>query len=134
MTPEAQRIAIAEWCGWRWWHDDTETLLLPPNSNWPSYPHWKARGMESGDGRPASPLADASGLPDYLNDLNDMHEAETRLDTVQRSYYWTHLASACNDAARKAHNFELVSAFYQCHATAAQRAEALLRTIGKWGE
>jgi hypothetical protein len=56
-------------------------------------------------------------LPDYLNDLNAMHEAEKVLDSTQGDRY-----------------FELLDQLDvpSISATAAQRAEAFLRTIGKW--
>ena len=67
-------------------------------------------------------------IPDYLNDLNAMHEAEMILprptyhvDYWQKGYgrFQTLLA-------------EFTITPYS--ATAAQRAEAFLRTIGKWKE
>lgn len=54
------------------------------------------------------------GLPDYCGDLNAMHEAETKLFGVG----WVHYSHAL--------------LFDNIHATARQRAEAFLRTIGKW--
>ena len=69
----------------------------------------------------------------YCNDLNEMHEAEKVLTrgTVHEiinatNAYIKHLARilACIDTA-----------FFQfTHATARQRAEAFLRTLGKWEE
>ena len=63
------------------------------------------------------------GVPDFTGDLNEMHEAEKTL----------------NDANMfvMAHHIErLVSAHGQhyFHATARQRAEAFLKTLGKWEE
>lgn len=53
MNPEAQRIAIAKACGW------THIVF--------------DRGWKSTD------LGDFQAkIPDYLNDLNTMHEAEKR--------------------------------------------------------
>lgn len=61
---------------------------------------------------------------DYLNDLNAMHEAENIILTQSRaSAFWTHLYSICVRDKNPG-----------WHATAAQRAEAFLRTIGKWTE
>jgi len=101
MTPEAQRIAIAEACGWRCTASFKEAFAC-----------WvKPDGMDH----------QTEWLPDYLNDLNAMHEAEKVLDTVtQRGDYWDYLFSLTDGE------------FEMCHATAAQRAEAFLRTIGKW--
>jgi hypothetical protein len=105
MKPEKQRIAVAEACGWTvsangWWSHPT----LPDNGG-------------------AMPDA-----PDYLNDLNAMHEAEKVLTQQQRieyvrdlGYIWT----GRNDRA-------LPNWWFVHDATAAQRARAFLRTIGKW--
>jgi hypothetical protein len=64
-------------------------------------------------------------LPDYCNDLNAMHEAEKVLTEPQQSTYAQLL-----HAAHKRHY--LLADFCVAHATAAQRAEAFLRTINKW--
>ena len=61
-------------------------------------------------------------IPDYLNDLNAMHEAEKVLTSEQVTSY-VYLLESMNDRWS-------TPAF----ATAAQRAEAFLRTIGKWEE
>ena len=61
-------------------------------------------------------------LPDFLHDLNAMHEAEKVLTSEQVTSYVYSLESM-NDLWS-------TPAF----ATAAQRAEAFLRTIGKWEE
>jgi hypothetical protein len=110
MTPEAQRIAIAEVCGW----DVIEVI----------------------DGLPFGILdsrIDKSPrlVPDYLNNLNAMHEAENKLPTRLWGAYETYLREVChipdreNNTASKPH-------FYR--ATAAQRAEAFLKTLGLWEE
>lgn len=60
-----------------------------------------------------------SGNPNYYGDLNAMHEAEETLTEVdQWILYQCHLAEGQTK--------------FIVHATAAQRAEAFLRTIGKW--
>lgn len=60
-------------------------------------------------------------IEDYCNDLNAMHEAEKTL-TDANMFVMAH------------HIERLVSAHGQhyFHATARQRAEAFLRTLGKW--
>ena len=65
-------------------------------------------------------------LPNYTEDLNAMHEAEKVLrvapDTYQpggRGHYAQLLDEVCGSDGK-------------AFATAAQRAEAFLRTIGKW--
>lgn len=76
----------------------------------------------------------SDSVPDYLNDLNAMHEAEKVLTMDQMRLYqdklcWWINHYIYNDRARSgpAHHSDFV-----IHATAAQRAEAFLRTIGKW--
>ena len=88
MKPEKQRTAIAEACGTMKW-----SYALPT----------KTIGC---------------GVPDYLNDLNAMHEAEKVLDY--------------NQLREMEDSVSFQFAVYPFHATAAQRAEAFLRTIGKW--
>lgn len=98
MTPEAQRIAIAEACGWKkgttgFWKDPDKSGYYPS--------------------------------PDYLNDLNAMHEAEKVLGdfgTPVWRRYQNHIAKG--DVA--------VPCGVIAHATAAQRAEAFLRTFNLW--
>ena len=63
--------------------------------------------------------------PDYLNDLNAMHGAEMTLDELQRCQF-------CDKLFRVLVSGDGVTEFDKIHATAAQRAEAFLRTIGKW--
>jgi len=97
MKPEQQRIAIAEACGW---HCNQFGL-------------W---GIDFVDGVSGSP-------PDYLNDLNAMHEAEKILTAQQRRSYVNCLF-----------NLPVSECESNTFATAAQRAKAFLRTIGKWEE
>lgn len=61
--------------------------------------------------------------PDYCNDLNAMHETEKILTEEQCAFFRVHLRERLEDhpASR-----------YLWHATARQRAEAFLRTLGKW--
>lgn len=60
-------------------------------------------------------------IPDYCNDLNAMHEAEELLIGLDCGSYSQKLA-------------DVDEAFYGVRATARQRAEAFLRTLGKWEE
>ena len=69
-------------------------------------------------------------MPHFYTDLNAMHEAEKVLivgfeDEPESSELWsdyqTNLIIAC-------------PAYLSYHATARQRAEAFLRTLGKWEE
>ena len=60
-----------------------------------------------------------TGIPDFSGDLNEMHEAEHSLTYIQLCNYIDLLIQ---------HSPEAVVA------TARQRAEAFLRTLGKWEE
>jgi len=92
MTPEQQRIVIAQACGW------TDTQII--------------------DGKYGQ-----TDVPDYLNDLNAMHEAEKVLTYEQggKMTLWIQRMTCAGYGP-------------QLFATASQRAEAFLRTIGKWEE
>lgn len=109
MTPEAQRIAIAEACGWERWRplDDTKPITVWRNTK-------------------GTNIARFENLPDYLNDLNVMHEAEKVLTYEQLPFY---VSTLKNPILMKE---EGVSDFDCIHATAAQRAKAFLRTLGLW--
>jgi hypothetical protein len=93
MTDEQINIAIAEHCGF----------------NLEEY------RMEEGG-------INVAAIPDYCNDLNDMHDAEKELYANEQDDYWNELWNLCG------------SEFGICHATSRQRAEAFLKTIGKWEE
>ena len=102
MSPDKQNIAIAQACG-----------VV-------SKDHWgHLYKTEQGYAR---------DCPDYLVDLNAMHEAEKVLSrgmhynqTGGFGRYKTALAEMCDEQ-------------HPIDATAAQRAEAFLRTVGKWEE
>ena len=104
MSNEDINKSIAEFCGWN--------------------------QKSSHFGGAAGIWTDSSGVdhtrfPDYCKDLNAMHEAEMRLTDEQWDDYAAHLRLWDDDpdTASKA-----------LHSTALQRAEAFLRTIGKWEE
>jgi hypothetical protein len=114
MTPESQQIAIAEACGW------TE-ILRPCHEAYHDLPT-DTLGLVMGRVCGIRPggihIENAAPLPDYLTDLNAMHEAEQVLDY--------------NQLREMEDSVSFQFAVYPFHATAAQRAEAFLRTIGKW--
>jgi hypothetical protein len=112
MTPEAQRIAIAEACGWKFRREFT-------NSVGGLVKEWIKEGIGS---------AMIWELPDYLNDLNAMHEAEKVLVFSKRLHYYREL-----QAIRSKEILPDRVAPQDCiMATAAQRAEAFLKTLGLW--
>jgi hypothetical protein len=73
-----------------------------------------------------------SEVPDYLADLNAMHEAEKVLTQDQMIDYSRNVGKLVTShlpASRAAWmDYKLINS------TASQRAEAFIRTIGKWEE
>lgn len=67
-------------------------------------------------------------FPDYCDDLNAMHEAEKWLIEKEGDYFYT---EALMDVVRSDTESPFKGAVLIC-ATAHQRAEAFLKTIGKW--
>jgi hypothetical protein len=120
MTPDAQRIAIAEACGW-----------VEHEINSDSW--YKNSGHKFSAPTGTSPFLGRHSLPDYLTDLNAMHEAEKGLTDDQQKLY---IENLMNDEPTKGdycneYLWDSVYAFCT-HATAADRAKAFLKTIGKW--
>lgn len=66
--------------------------------------------------------------PDYCADLNAMHEAEKVLGEKRIRTYAFLLAQVLDTSP----TVDLDNQFLNIHATARQRAEAFLRTLGKW--
>jgi hypothetical protein len=111
MNPEQQRIVIAEICGWR---------LVDDNPDF--YPYW-----EDPEGNMIAVGFASHRLPDYLADLNAIHEAEKTLSCNDKQKYLDILA----DAPREDIYYTWADSVF---ATAAQRAEAFLRAVGRWKE
>lgn len=110
MTEQEQRIAIMEELGWSQIEDRSEALMMPKGTCLVGYP---AKGAI---------LGKKQELPDPLHDLNVMAEVENTLSRadLQHVIYVKYLFRLCG-------NLEACA-----FATASQRAEAFLRTIGKW--
>jgi hypothetical protein len=72
-------------------------------------------------------------VPNYLNDLNAMHEAEKVLTDLQHQHYYAALELVCSGIPYDSNGWYGAGWLYRtATATAAQRTEAFLRTIGKW--
>lgn len=67
-------------------------------------------------------------VPDYLHDLNAMHEAENAV--IFKEEHGEGLKYS--QALRRITEDDKSTDRWQWNATASQRAEAFLRTIGKW--
>jgi hypothetical protein len=101
MKPEEQRIAIAEACGWA------------QDGPWGN--HWI-----DPSGRAHEIWGPGLACPDYLNNLNAMHEAENAVIWPRRLWY-----QYCLKLPGRSFDESI-------GATAAQRAEAFLRTLNLW--
>ena len=104
MTPEQQRIAIAVACGYK----DVAIRLTEGT-------------IKVMTGFKNFPFDEE--VPDYLNDLNAMHDAEKILSPTSEIEWHNQLQNVCGCSWR-----------VMIRATAAQRAEAFLRTLGRWEE
>ena len=106
MTPEQQRIAIARFLGFtNIEHERLKTCVL-------------LIGRRSGA---------KSEIPDYLNDLNAMHEAEQYLSPGQFWHYYERIISDFDLYEGEANPMII-------HATASHRAECFLKTLNLWEE
>jgi hypothetical protein len=120
MSPEAQRIAIAEACG----YSDVRI------QEWDSV-DIESRSIASGIELQGTLNGERKFVPDYFGDLNAMHEAEKVLNPDQQKQFIEYLIEG---ETHHEYCTEMLwdSSWLAAHATAAQRAEAFLRTIGKW--
>lgn len=108
MDKERQCTEIANLCGWKWKECSD------------GYHAWH---------KPDGSVSPINRHPRYAYDLNDMREAEGELDDAQWLDYVRILAM---DICKcQGHYSQMIAV---CHATAAQRAEAFLRTLNKWEE
>lgn len=75
-------------------------------------------------------------VPSYTTDLNAMHEAEKYFDgkPVDLRSLWVDNLAVCGDwpETKNALELKFEVSYAMQRLTAAQRAEAFLRTIGKW--
>jgi hypothetical protein len=106
MKPEQINIAIAKACGFKL-------------QGWShrQMPYW------------TDPNGHLSSVPNYCDDLNAMHEAEGGMRSHDRPTYQHQLDKICA-TSKDPH----CSCWDFIHATASQRAEAFLRTLGLWVE
>lgn len=113
MTPEAQNIAIAKLLGW------TGIIYVEATDNW--------AGNKPGGGRFRFPI------PKYTASLDACAEFEAMLADSDDGHgsrwrYIQELIEVTGAECMEIHR----NVFTVVHATAPQRCEAYLRTIGKW--
>jgi hypothetical protein len=120
MTDEQINVAIAEACGWV----DRGSF----NESRPEDHKFKRRigNTENYEWRWQHEF-------NYCRDLNAMHEAEKLLDYQQAEDFGDMMYNLCADENSEQDN-PFPWRFAVIHATARQRAEAFLRTLGKWEE
>lgn len=117
MTPQAQRIAIAESLGWiqrtegMMWHDATHRAAI-------------VQGSVLADVRRKMRLPMDNGvmLPDWLGDLNAIHAAVVALDEDLKWAWFSELAALVDPNVPAGTG------------SAGQWAEAYLRTTGRWND
>lgn len=114
MNPEKQRIAIAKACGYK------NVRLAIDYYDCPIC----VADMGSGVGI----------VPDFPNDLNAMQEACALLRPRDKELFRIKLQDICATDGGSDRPKSYASDAELIHATAAQRAEAFLRTVGKWEE
>jgi hypothetical protein len=122
MKKEEINRAIAEYCGWEF-HPSKD------DSNGNAYPeYWDKDGMQY--------FGDAP-YPNYYEDLNAMHKAEECFDNTsidKQSHYYDLLSLICGWESETVEEAKWESTWNTLRATAQQKSEALLRTLGKWKE
>jgi hypothetical protein len=118
MRPDDQRRAIAASQG-----------ITKIRDDWWG---WRLDGIEYPGDMPR-----IAQVPDYLTDLNAMHQAEKNLTPEDWTPYHGQLADATGfsyDDTMSTKEAEAEWMHRVCHATAAQRAEAFLKVKGLWQE
>lgn len=125
MNPTKQRQVIAEACGKKWLRDDCpedqhEPYPVNVIAGTKIYRCRKCDCYQCDGSKWERPQFDCE-TPDYLNDLNAMHEAEATLSVIDHEKFAQRLWGGMPVR-------ESISA------TAARRAEIFIKTIGKWKE
>ncbi len=121
MNTTKQRIAIGKLCGWTQvetykWDNSNPSVRLPKQF------HIDKSGV-------------FHNLPDYLSDLNAMHEAERILTPEQWDNYCEYLFDLLGiETPYDNPNLHYSSFSWLIHATAAQHAEAFLKTFDLWAD
>lgn len=111
MNDEQINIAIAEACGWTKTESPNWAWIRPDGRGW----NWN--------------------VPDYCNDLNAMHEAIAFLSPEEADWFAVELSAIVLENPSKSWwDMNSNEVAHIANATARQRAEAFLRTIGMWKE
>jgi hypothetical protein len=124
MNKELQRIKIAEACGW----EKVEVISQPSGT----YCGWFWH-LNDPEGRcPDTSAPNDGGLPDYLNSLDEICEAEQEVLGEGWSELWYKWERVVAEMAVGRGSAPLT--VWIAKMTASQRAEALLKTLILWEE
>lgn len=138
MTSQQINIAIAEACGWKWFSwgkapDETNRFIASPDN--------LLKGSMVPCERPSHGLPiNVGDVPNYHGSLDAMHEAVAYMLSTDRggnrwsAKIWGEYVENLISVVTRGHpEWMCRGSSENCiEATAAQRAEAFLRTIGKW--
>jgi len=123
MSPEKQRIAIAEARGWN--------FNPPPYNKPPFSAEFKSEALLCWI-RPGNLPHQLEYPPDYLNDRNAIHDAVASLKPEQRFTFIRHLGRVLSRQHEDFNDSEFRFDFLRVIAKPEWLCEAYIRTIGKW--
>lgn len=128
MTRDEKRVVIAKFDGWKWcsfWRQDQDE----------SFPRKAGDGKGKGDFNLLSRDGTFNGtrdLPDYFNDLNAIASVVAKLRYPKTQTLWSKNQKALEGIVARRVAKDSVSFKWECqNATAEERSEALVVTIGK---
>jgi hypothetical protein len=127
MNAEQQHRILAEFTGWRDISSENRVRMFAwaPGHTSETRVNWQFNDKEQFALEPGP----------YTKDLNLMFEAESFIPENQRYIFQNKLREVVGRKCEKNRvGVPLVSDWHLTHSTAADRAEALIRTIGKWVE
>jgi hypothetical protein len=129
LTPEQQRIKVAELCGWKYIRkaEPKDTRLFGGDV----IPNRDLMGLPQHDTPGATAVFGDQKIPECLTDLNTMHEAEMKLDENQQIIYAAIIGRSHYDAIyRVSQDYHFFDVIYPAMcASAAERAEAFVLTL-----
>jgi hypothetical protein len=140
MKPEEQRIAIAEACGIYvcngCYHKIDPNIChcgKPTKNHGYQVGHNEVpMGCTCGYSDAEDRRQTTPECPDYLNDLNAMKEAKDTLTPEQKDVFAGFLGKIVEYGRVDFGAMQVIATTKILFSTAAQQAEAFLRTIGKW--
>jgi hypothetical protein len=125
MNADAQHRIIAEFSGWRDISDQKHMVMFwwAPGHGEERQANWQFQDKQQFALEPGQ----------YTKDLNLMYEAESFIPDNQHYVFQNKLREVVGRKCPKNKvGNALVSDWYLTHSTAADRAEALIRMLGKW--